>query len=426
MVINTNTQSAYGARVLSNSSANLSKALAKLSSGSKINSPEDDAAGLAVSMKFKAELARIGATRSNVGNAISYSQTQDGFLGTIDTALRRMSELATLANDQTKNATDLTNYNLEFSELKKFVTASASKQFNGVDLFGGGTVSATAHKTSGGTSVDIKTPYDVLFVTAANGNTGTYGDWKTDPYNETGNNFDLLKTMRNDIADLTEKVDDITNDAVADANYDGTAWNLTVAYWEGRLGKSYTDAKGHAGAVNANANVANTNTLSSAIIADYKRLVDDIKFYVDTEVVKGKIDVTDSATISSTTGTYTLLASNLDSIKDAISSGGASNSINSALSASNAASYVDNISTHIQNLATARANVGANISRLTMVDQQLAVYGENLGAANSRIADVDVATESAEFAKQQILVQSGTAMLAQANMMPQSALMLLS
>ena len=426
MVINTNTQSAYGARVLSNSSANLSKALAKLSSGSKINSPEDDAAGLAVSMKFKAELARIGATRSNVGNAISYSQTQDGFLGTIDTALRRMSELATLANDQTKNATDLANYNLEFSELKKFITASASKQFNGVDLFGGGTVSATAHKTSGGTSVDVKTPYDVLFVTAANGNTGTYGDWKTDPYNETGNNFDLLKTMRTDIADLTEKVDDITNDAVADANYDGTAWNLTVAYWEGRLGKSYTDAKGHAGAVNANANVANTNTLSSAIIADYKRLVDDIKFYVDTEVVKGKIDVTDSATISSTTGTYTLLASNLDSIKDAIDDGGASNSINSALSASNAASYVDNISTHIQNLATARANVGANISRLTMVDQQLAVYGENLGAANSRIADVDVATESAEFAKQQILVQSGTAMLAQANMMPQSALMLLS
>ena len=70
--------------------------------------------------------------------------------------------------------------------------------------------------------------------------------------------------------------------------------------------------------------------------------------------------------------------------------------------------------------------MGANISRLNMVESQLAVYGENLAAANSRIADVDVASESANYAKQQILVQSGTAMLAQANLLSQSALRLLS
>ena len=69
--------------------------------------------------------------------------------------------------------------------------------------------------------------------------------------------------------------------------------------------------------------------------------------------------------------------------------------------------------------------MGANISRLNMVDSQLAVYGENLSAANSRIADVDVASESANYAKQQILVQSGTAMLSQANLLSQSALRLL-
>ena len=96
-----------------------------------------------------------------------------------------------------------------------------------------------------------------------------------------------------------------------------------------------------------------------------------------------------------------------------------------ALSKSNAESYVGKLTTHINNLAGNRAYVGANISRLNMVDSQLAVYGENLGAANSRIADVDVAIESANYAKQQILVQSGTAMLAQANSMPQLALQLL-
>ena len=80
----------------------------------------------------------------------------------------------------------------------------------------------------------------------------------------------------------------------------------------------------------------------------------------------------------------------------------------------------------ISNLAGSRAYVGANISRLQMVESQRAVYGETLSAANSRIADVDVAQESANYAKQQILVQSGTAMLAQANLLSQSALRLLS
>ena len=109
MVINTNIPSAYASRVLSTSTTNLAKSLAKLSSGSRITSPEDDAAGLAQSMKFSAEIGRIGAAKTNVGNAMSYSQTQDGFLSKIDTALRRMSELATLSADNTKSNDDVAN-----------------------------------------------------------------------------------------------------------------------------------------------------------------------------------------------------------------------------------------------------------------------------------------------------------------------------
>ncbi|MEI6566914.1 MAG: hypothetical protein WCR20_09565 [Verrucomicrobiota bacterium] len=79
MVINTNMSAQTGARMLEESSSQLAKSLARLSSGSKLTSPEDDAAGMAVSTQFKAQISRVGAALSNVSNAISYGQTQDGF-----------------------------------------------------------------------------------------------------------------------------------------------------------------------------------------------------------------------------------------------------------------------------------------------------------------------------------------------------------
>src|SRR6266496_3591629 len=105
MAINTNISAQSSARLLSESSAMLAKSLARLSSGSKITSPEDDAAGLAVSMRFDAQINRIGAASANVGNAISFNQTQDGFLKKVAKALYRMSELAILAQDVTKTNT---------------------------------------------------------------------------------------------------------------------------------------------------------------------------------------------------------------------------------------------------------------------------------------------------------------------------------
>src|SRR5678816_4519541 len=106
MVINTNVSALSSARLLSESSAMLSKSLARLSSGSKIISPEDDGAGLAVSMRFDAQINRINAASSNIGNAISFNQTQDGFLKKVSKALDRMSELAVLSQDVTKSDAD--------------------------------------------------------------------------------------------------------------------------------------------------------------------------------------------------------------------------------------------------------------------------------------------------------------------------------
>lgn len=267
MVINTNTSAQSGARQLSESSALLSKSLARLSSGSKIVSPEDDAAGLAVSMRFDAQINRTAAANANVGNAISFSQTQDGFLKKVGKALDRMSELAVLAQDVTKLDADRALYNTEYTKLGAYVADMATKTYNGVALF-----SATA--------LSVTTDSD----------TGTFS-------------------------------------------------------------------------------AAGANSFAAAAA---------------------------TATASGVGTAATALAS------------------------------VALVKTAITALSTDRATVGANVSVLNSYSEQLGVLKDNLTAANSRIKDVDVADESTQFARYNILVQAGTAMLAQANSAPQSALRLLS
>jgi flagellin len=267
MVINTNVSAQSSASLLAESSSMLSKSLARLSSGSKIIAPEDDIGGLAVSTRFDAQINRIAAANNNVGNAVSFSQTQDGFLKKVSKALDRMSELSILAQDVTKQDSDRELYDTEFQALGTYIADLATKDFNGVSLF-------------------------------------------------TGTNMDVT-------------VD-------SDANtYTMTAVNLGHA--------DYTGATGAAA--------------------------------VDT--------------------------------------------------ASNASSALTAVKTAIDKLASDRATVGANVSVLSSYSSQLGVLKDNLTAANSRIKDVDVAEESTNFAKLNILVQAGTAMLAQANATPQSALRLL-
>src|SRR5436190_16156327 len=143
MVINTNISAQAAASNLQMSQTNLSKSLARLSSGSKINNPSDDAAGLAVAMRLDAQVQRIGAASSNVGNAVSFTQTQDGYLKKIGNALNRMSELSILAEDVTKTDADRSLYNQEFSQLSSYISSAASRDFNGVSLFSSTALSVT-------------------------------------------------------------------------------------------------------------------------------------------------------------------------------------------------------------------------------------------------------------------------------------------
>jgi flagellin len=268
MVINTNLQAQNASTLLMQSSTKLSQSLARLSSGSKITSPADDSAGLAVSMKLNAQLHRIDAATNNVGNAISFSQTQDGYIQKVNDALSRMSELSVLAQDVTKTTSDRALYQQEFTALGAYIKNVATKDFNGVSLF------------------------------------------------------------------------------------DGTALNVT------------TDSEANLFAMKG-IDLSTSNTTYATATND---------------------------DITSITGAQKALTD----VKSAISQ-----------------------------LASDRANIGSNEESLTYYNDQLASLKNNLSAANSRITDVDVAQESTNYAKYNILVQSGTAMLAQANSLPQSVLKLL-
>jgi flagellin len=150
VVINTNYSAMVAANNLASSSSMLQKSLNRLSSGTKIVNPSDDAGGLAVSMKLNAAAKRQGATESNLGNATSLLQTQDGALKIVGKVLDRMSELKTLYADPTKNSSDLANYDSEFTALQSQLTSLTTEKFNGVALFG--STSLTVSATEDGSS----------------------------------------------------------------------------------------------------------------------------------------------------------------------------------------------------------------------------------------------------------------------------------
>jgi flagellin len=152
--IDTNMSAIMAANNLAASNAKLQTSLNRLSSGSKIVTPADDAGGLAVSMKLSAAATRDGAISSNIANANSFLQTQDGAMQVVGNILNRISQLKTLYTDPTKNASDLANYNSEFTQLQSQLTSITSGQFNGVNLFGSTTLSV-ATTQDGSTSAAV-------------------------------------------------------------------------------------------------------------------------------------------------------------------------------------------------------------------------------------------------------------------------------
>ena len=133
--ISSNFAASAAARNLEVANKNLQKSLTRLSSGNRISSPQDDAAGNAVQLKLKASISRYGAVKNNIQNAISFLQVQDGVLQTATEVVGRVAELKALASDSTKNAEDYQNYNEEYQVLRTQLLDLQSQKFNNVELF---------------------------------------------------------------------------------------------------------------------------------------------------------------------------------------------------------------------------------------------------------------------------------------------------
>ena len=155
--INTNSAAANASYYLSKNNAALQKSLNRLSSGSRITKPSDDAGGLAVSMKLQGTINRLNGVEKNIGNAISYLQVQDGILESAASIVDRMAELKALSQDVLKNTSDIANYNSEFATLQVQLYQMAQTTFNGVSLFGAGTTAVFGGTTAQDVTVSIYT-----------------------------------------------------------------------------------------------------------------------------------------------------------------------------------------------------------------------------------------------------------------------------
>ena len=135
VTINTNSSAAAASYHLSKNQSALQKSLTRLSSGSRIVQPVDDAGGLAVSMKMESAIVRLSGAQKNVQNATSFLEVQDGVLQAAGKIVNRMIELKGLSDDVMKNSSDVANYNSEFKDLQMQIYDMASLKFNGVSLF---------------------------------------------------------------------------------------------------------------------------------------------------------------------------------------------------------------------------------------------------------------------------------------------------
>jgi flagellin len=377
MVINSNTAATRSARLLEQSSQAQRKSLARLSSGNRIVSPEDDAAGLSQSAKLHNESLRTSAAKANLQNAISFMQTRDGGLQKIQKAFDRMGELSMLALDATKTDTDRANYNTEFTSLFSTVSEIASTSFNGVGLFREfsqvvGSISWAAAKTA---------------AEAAGGHLATLTSAKEQQqmFNDVG------ATLTNSWIGLTDEAQEGTFKWVTGEAFNFSNWNPGGPdNFGGGVGQDY-------------AYIFNTTTGGWD---------DDGLGNRSGYILEKGLDITFEIDGNGSDFTFT------GDVLPSVSTG-------SIDTVANAKAALSEVKTAIENIARQRAQTGAALRRLEYHLDEANLTTENLDSTVSRISDTDVALESTSFARQSILLQSGTAMLAQANSLPQAALKLL-
>ena len=488
-IINTNVNSLTAQRQLGVSQNSLATSMARLSSGLRINSAKDDAAGLAISERFTSQIKGVNQAGRNANDGISLAQTAEGDLAQISNNLQRIRELAVQSANSTNTASDRLSLNNEATALiVENDRVASTSAFNGIKLLDGTFTAQNFQVGANGTAND---QIAVTSIASARGNSLGVGASSSYSTTVTGivitsavaliagdmsiNGYQVGAAATDGVSSNTATTSGIAVAAAINAISGNSNVTATVAATAvaGTTVTTFTamadndilvngvsigaiavatTAAGRGGQVAAaiNAKTAqtgvtatvNTSTGAVALAAADGRTIDvttkAASLAINTGLGSGGVATTvtrSSVSLSSSSSAgINLSAGNTDGLAKAGLTGAftAATSVSgagvSALNLTTAAGSLAALATvdaAISTINSTRAALGAFQARFTSVVASLATTGENLTASRSRVQDADYAVETANLSRSQILQQAGTAMVAQANQLPQGVLALL-
>ncbi len=447
-IINTNLFSLNAQRNLNETQNALGTALQRLSSGLRINSAKDDAAGLAIAERFSSQIRGLNQAVRNANDGISFAQTAEGGLSTATSALQRIRELAVQSANDTNTASDREAINNEVQQLIAEVRRiSNSTQFNGQNVLDGSAsslvfqVGANQNQTISVDGVDARA--DILGARVSESGSTTQSLLDTffgaDNLVIQGIAIDTTALAAGDtVGDVVNAINaqtastgisasQATTTTTGDIAVVAAAGNVTVnSVTIAQTGTLATDiaainAVSAQTGVTAAANgaaIVLSNTDGSDIVTTGFAAADNDTYQAGI-VLAG--DVTEDGSDFTVTG-----GPGVDS-GNAVGAGQANNTITNTdvLTQATATTALLTLDFALSQVNTLRSELGAVQTRFESTISNLQITAENLTAARSRIQDADFAAETAELTRGQILQQAGLSIVAQANALPQSVLSLL-
>ena len=408
--VQTNVSAISAQRHLGATSNALGTAMERLSSGFRINRAADDAAGLAVSEKLKAQIGGLNQASRNSQDGISMIQTAEGALDEVQSMMQRMRDLAVQAASDTNSQTERDNINLELGQLGKEINSiSMRSKFNGQSLLSGSLTKAQLTDTAGlvigwtgGAELSTGQPltgYAVSAIGVDGAQSGRAFVLTVDAADTNGTSLLLsmqdstgaqmtMKDQAGHVSNVEQsiKVTDMAGGSSEILNFSNFGVKLTLTNSSLTASVAGTAIVTEMGALTASVDTATasgTATLQTGSNQGDETAVD----FVNTSLSGGT--KTDS---TSTDTAMDVLAATLSTFASA---GGATRD--------NASSLISALDTALGSISSSRATLGAAQNRLQHTIANLGTTSENLSASNSRIRDVDVATESSNMAKNQVL-----------------------
>lgn len=403
ITINTNVSAMISQRNLSSASNRSASSLSKLSSGSRVPTAKEDAASLAVGTGLSVEVSALRAAQVNAQQASSLLQIADGAFSQVSDILTRMKSLATTAQSGQLSGTERGYLDNEYGLLRNEIDRiAATTEFNGQALLGGSNtvvIDTTSFTAPGTSEIDTQQGFvGYEFDAAKVGNTDSFAVFYDD---STGN-----ITVNNVTQGAAQTINlgaagDDPVQAGATRELDFAQIGLSITINNDFNGGNNIGAGADIGALADLDGVANANVVFSAQ-AGTSSAAASFSFQVGSG--NSVLDANNSISITIAQGSFSQLIG-----------GGAGSNLTLA---ANAATASDEIDTAVQAVNTARAGIGSAQNRVEFAQNNLAVTIENSEAARSVLLDVDVSAEITKFTSEQVLIQAGVSMLAQANQQP--------